>query len=174
MKRILLLILFGVLVLALQTALLRFFPIQRIRPDFMLMFTLYLGFSFPPIPGGILAFFLGYLVDLFSGNALGLYTFSRPLLFYGAYLFKSKFYLEGFPSQFIFVFLLAFLEGLLILMFLTLLSPEPLFRLYPSYFASLFPQSTFTALITPLLFILFQRGPVFLGKRNGGSMHVKG
>ena len=111
MKRILLFILLGILVLTLQTTLLRFFPIQRIRPDFMLIFTLYLGFSFPPIPGAILAFFLGYFVDLFSGNTFGLYTFSRPLLFYGAYLFKSKFYLEGFSSQFIFVFLLAFLEG---------------------------------------------------------------
>lgn len=174
MKRILLFFLLGVLVLTFQTTLLRFFPIQRIRPDFMLIFTLYLGFSFSPIPGAILAFFLGYLVDLLSGNTFGLYTFSRPLLFYGAYLFKSKFYVEGFSSQFIFVFLLAFLEGILILMFLTLLSPEPLLGLYPSYFVSLFPQATFTALITPLFFILARRGFVFLGKKNGGSMHEMG
>ncbi len=174
MKRVLLFFLLGVLVLTFQTTLLRFFPIQRIRPDFMLIFTLYLGFSFPPIPGGVLAFVLGYLVDLFSGNTLGLYTFSRPLVFYGAYLFKSKFYLEGFFSQFIFVFLLTFLEGLFILMFLTFVSPEPLFSLYPSYLVSLFPQSTFTALITPLLFILSQRGLVFLRKKNGDRMHEMG
>ncbi len=174
MKRVLLFFLLGVLVLTFQTTLLRFFPIQRIRPDLMLIFTLYLGFSFPPIPGGILAFLLGYLVDLLSGNTLGLYTFSRPLLFYGAYLFKSKFYLEGFSSQFIFVFLLTFLEGILILMFLTLLSPESLIGLYPSYFVSLFPQFTFTALITPFLFILARRGFVILGKRNGAGVHEKG
>jgi len=175
MKRILLFFLLGVLVLTFQTTLLRFFPIQRIRPDFMLIFTLYLGFSFPPIPGGILAFLLGYLVDLLSGNTLGLYAFSRPLLFYGAFLFKSKFYLEGFPSQFIFVFLLAFLEGILILMFLALLSPEPLFwGLYPSYFVSLFPQAAFTALITPLFFILARRGLTSVAKKNGGSMHEMG
>jgi rod shape-determining protein MreD len=145
MKRVLLFILFGVLVLTLQTTLPGLFPIQRIRPDFMLIFTLFLGFSFPPAPGAILAFFLGYLVDLFSGNSFGVHAFSRPLLFYGAYLFKSKFYLEGFSSQFIFVFLLSSLEGLLLLLFLSLLSPEPLFHLYPSFFFSLLPQSTFTA-----------------------------
>jgi rod shape-determining protein MreD len=174
MKRILLFILLGVLVLTLQTTLLGFFPIQRIRPDFMLIFTLFLGFSFPPVPGAILAFFLGYLVDLFSGNTFGVHAFSRPLLFYGAYLFKSKFYLEGFSSQFIFVFLLSSLEGLLLLLFLSLLSPEPLLQLYPSFFFSLLPQSTFTALITPLLFIFSQRGFGFLAKKKGVSLQEKG
>jgi rod shape-determining protein MreD len=174
MKRTLLFTLLGVFVLTLQTTLLGFFPIQRIRPDFMLIFTLYLGFSFPPIPGAILAFFLGYSVDLFSGNAFGFYVFSRPLLFYGAYLFKSKVYLEGFPSQFILVFLLAFLEGILLLVFLSLLGPEPLFRLYPSFFFSLLPRSTFTALITPLLLILVQRGSGFLAKENTVGLQEKG
>jgi len=174
MKRILLFILLGILVLTLQTTLLRFFPIQRIRPDFMLIFTLYLGFSSPPIPGAILAFFMGYFVDLFSGNSFGLYTSSRLLLFYGAYLFKSKFYLEGFSSQFIFVFLAAFLEGFLILMLLTFLSPEPLFHLYPSFFLSLFPQSTVTALITPILFLLFRKGSVLFVRKNGISVQEKG
>jgi rod shape-determining protein MreD len=174
MKRVLLFILLGVIVLTLQTTLLGFFPIQRIRPDFMLIFTLFLGFLFPPGPGAILAFFLGYLMDLFSGSTFGFYAFSRPLLFYGAYLFKSKFYLEGFSSQFIFVFLLSSLEGLLLLLFLSFLSPEPLFHLYPSFLFSLLPQSTFTALITPLLFILFQRGSGFLAKKNGVSLQEKG
>ena len=175
MKRILLFILLGVLVLTLQTTLPGLFPIQRIRPDFMLIFTLFLGFSFPPVPGAILAFFLGYLVDLFSGNSFGVHAFSRPLLFYGAYLFKSKFYLEGFSSQFILVFLLSSLEGLLLLLFLSLLSPEPLFHLYPSFFFfSLLPQSIFTAFITPLLFTLSQRGSGFLAKKDGVSLQEKG
>jgi len=174
MKRILLFILLGVLVLTLQTTLLGFFPIQRIRPDFMLIFTLFLGFSFPPVPGAILAFFLGYFVDLFSGNTFGLYTLSRPLLFYGAHLFKSKFYVEGFSSQFIFVFLSACLEGFLVLMLMSLLHPEPLFHLYPSFLVSLFPRSTFTALIAPLLFALSQRGSSLWTGKNGTHVQERG
>ncbi len=174
MKRVLLLLISGILVLTFQTTLLGFIPIQRIRPDFMLIFTLYLGFSTSPVPGGILAFFMGYLVDLFSGNPFGLYAFSRPLLFYGAYLFKSKFYVEGFSSQFIFVFLSACLEGFLILMLFTLLNPEPLFHLYPSFLLSLMPQSTFTALITPLFFALFQRGSGLVAGKNGASIQERG
>ena len=133
----------------------------------MLIFTLYLGFSSPPVLGAILAFFLGYLVDLFSGNTFGLYTFSRPLLFYGAYLFKSKFYWKGFSSQFIFVFFRPFLEG----------SPPPCFLpcsvrnrfliSIPSSFFSLFPQSTVTALITPLLFALSPKGSILCRKEWG-------
>jgi rod shape-determining protein MreD len=174
MKRIVFFVFLGVVVLTLQTALLRFFPIQRLRPDFMLIFTLYLGFSSPPILGAILGFFMGYFVDLFSGNTFGLYTFSRPILFYGAYLFKSKFYMEGFLSHFIFVFLAAFLDGALILMFITLLSPEPLLGFYPSFLLSLFPQSIVTALITPLLFALFEKGSILFAKKNGASVQERG
>ena len=157
MKRILFFLALGILILTFQTTLLGLVPIQRIRPDFMLIFTLYLGFSSPPVLGAILAFFMGYFVDLFSGNTFGLYAFSRPLLFYGAYLFKSKFYVEGYPSQFIFVFLAASLEGGLVLLLFVLLNPDPLFHFYPSFALSLFPQAAFTALITPLFFVLSRK-----------------
>jgi len=174
MKRVLFLFILGILFLTFQTTFLGFIPIQRIRPDFMLIFTLYLGFSTSPVPGALLAFFMGYLVDLFSGNTFGLYTLSRPLLFYGAHLFKSKFYVEGFSSQFIFVFLSACLEGFLVLMLMTLLHPEPLFHLYPSFLVSLFPRSTFTALIAPLLFALSQRGSSLWTGKNGAHVQERG
>ena len=174
MRRVLFFILFGVFTLTLQTVLLRFVPIHGVRPDFMLIFTLYLGFSFPPLAGAILAFFLGYSVDLFSGNTFGFYALSRPLLFYVAFLFKSKFYMEGFSSQVVFVFLLAFLEGLLLLTFVSLLSLEPLSRFFPSFFLSLLPQSTFTALITPLLFTLTQWAAGRQAKRKGITLPEKG
>ena len=121
MKRIIFPLLVGILFLILQTTLLPSFPIQRIRPDILLILTLYLAFLFPPIFGGILAFFMGYLMDLFSGNAFGFYTFSRPLVFFAAQFFKERFYLEGFYSQFLFVFVFAMLEGILILILLNAL-----------------------------------------------------
>jgi len=174
MKRILLLSIAGILILTFQTTFLGFIPIQRIRPDFMLIFTLYLGFSTSPVPGGILAFFMGYFVDLFSGNTFGLYAFSRPLLFYGAHLFKSTFYVEGFSSQFIFVFLSACLEGFLVLLFFTLLNPDAFFHLYPTLLVSLFPRSTFTALISPLLFALVQKGSGLVAGKDDVNIPERG
>ncbi len=169
MKRVILPLLLGVFLLILQTTWLRFFPIHRIRPDILLIFTLYLTFLFPPILGGILAMFLGYLMDLFSGSALGFYTFSRPLLFFAAYFFKERFYLEGFSSQFLFAFAFEMLEGVLILILLNALQPISLGNLFPVLFTSLLPQSFFTGLVTPILFFLFQKAssPLFRQPEQG-------
>ncbi len=157
MKRFFLPLFAGVLFLILQTTLLSHLPIQRFRPDILLIFTLYLTFLLPPISGGILAMSLGYLMDLFSGSTLGFYTFSRPLLFFAAYFFKEQFYLEGFSSQFLFAFAFGLLEGFLILILLNALQPVSLGTLSPALFTSLLPRSFFTGLITPILFYLFQK-----------------
>lgn len=157
MKRIGFSFFLGILFLTLQTTLLSSLPIQRIRPDIVLILILFWGLTYPPVQGGILSFFLGYLMDLFSGNSLGLYTFSRPLLFCLAELFKGRLYLEGVLSQFLFVFFFALFEGLLILTLLSALNPVPLGNLYPLVFTFFFPQSFLTALITPVLFLLLKK-----------------
>jgi rod shape-determining protein MreD len=162
MKRILLPLLVGILFLILQTTLLSSIPIHRIRPDLLLIFTLYLAFLFPPILGGILAFLMGTLMDLFSGNALGFYTFSRPLVFFAAQFFKERFYLEGFSSQFLFAFVSAILEGILIFILMNTLQPLSLGNLYLLLFTFLLPQSFFTGLATPPLFFIFQKGSSLL------------
>ena len=169
MKRFVLPLFAGILFLILQTTLLSILPIQRIRPDILLIFTLYLTFLFPPILGGILAMSLGYLMDLFSGNALGFYTFSRPLLFFAAYFFKERFYIEGFSSQFLFAFVFGMLEGVLILILLNAVQPVSLRNLYPMLFTFLLPQSFFTGLVTPILFFLFQKvsSPLFRQPEHG-------
>lgn len=163
MKRFILPFFVGVLFLIFQTTLLPFFPIQRIRPDILLIFTLYLTFLFPPISGGILALVLGSLTDLFSGNAFGFYTFSRPFLFFAAYLFKERFYLEGFSSQFLFVFVFGNLEGILILILLNAFQPVSIDNFYHVLCTLLLPHTFFTGLITPILFLLFQKvsSPLF-------------
>ncbi len=119
MKRVVLTFCIVILLLTFQTTWFPIFPIHRFRPDLLLILTLFLGFLFPPLGGGVFAFAIGYLMDLFSGNGLGFYTFSRPLVFFGAQFFKDRFYLEGFYSQCLFVFIFAMLEGLLILILMT-------------------------------------------------------
>jgi rod shape-determining protein MreD len=169
MRRIALPLFLGIFFLTLQTTLLTSLSIQRVRPDIVLILTLYLAFSYPMVSGGILAFFMGYLMDLFSGNPFGLYTFSRPFIFCVARLFKDRFYLEGFLSQFLFVFFLALIEGFLILILLKALNPNPLGHLFPLLFTVLLPQSFFTGLITPTLFSVFNRRLFSLFSRHGAG-----
>ena len=157
MRRIILPLFLGVFFLTLQTTLLTSLSIQRFRPDIVLILILYLSFSYPIASGGILAFFLGYLMDLFSGNPFGLYTFTRPFIFYVARLFKERLYLEGVLSQFLLVFSLALAEGILILILLSGLNPKPIGPLYSKLATVLLPQSFFTGLITPALFLVFNK-----------------
>jgi len=174
MRRFVFPLFLGVLLLTLQTTLLAFFPIQRIRPDLVFILILYLGLFYPPISGGILAVFLGFLMDLFSGNSFGLYTLSRPLIFYMAQLFKGRFYLESFTSQFFFVFIFGLVEGLFVLMLLKILNPGPMGHLYPLLFTFLLPQSFFTGLITPILFFLIRKKFFSLSGRHKVGVMERG
>jgi len=167
MRRMILPLFLGIFFITLQTTLFTPLSIQRVRPDIVLVLTLYLGFSCPVISGGIIAFFLGYLMDLFSGNTFGLYTFSRVFIFCVAYFFKDRFYLEGFLSRFLFAFSLALVEGVLILVLLNALNPKLPGHLFPLFFNILLPQSFFTGLVTPPLFSLFNRGLLPLSNRHG-------
>jgi rod shape-determining protein MreD len=174
MKRVIPPFLAAILFLILQTTLLSSFPIQRIRPDLLLIFTLYLAFLFPPIFGGLLAFFMGYLLDLFSGNTFGFYTVSRPLVFLAAQFFKERFFLEGFTFQFLFAFIFGILEGILIFMLMNTLRPIPFGNLYPLLFRFLLPQSFFTGLATPPLFFLFQKGSSLLLRQSEQGIKKRG
>jgi rod shape-determining protein MreD len=174
MKRNAILLLLGILFVTLQTTLLSYLPIRRIRPDIILVLILYWGFTLPTVSGGIHSLFLGYLMDLFSGNSLGLYTFTRPLLFYLAQLFRGRLYLESFASQSLFVFIFALLEGLLILTLLAALNPAPLGNLYPLFFTFFLPQSLFTGMITPILFFLLQKFSLTLFQTQGMGWRGQG
>jgi rod shape-determining protein MreD len=174
MRRHIILLLLGIVFLTFQTTLLSYLPIQRIRPDIILVLILYWGFTLPPVSGGIHTLFLGYLMDLFSGNSFGLYTFTRPLLFYLAQLLKGRFYLESLPSQSLFVFVFALFEGLLILMLLAALNPEPLRNLYSSFFTCFLPQSFLTGMITPVLFFFLQKIFLALFQTQGVDLMERG
>jgi rod shape-determining protein MreD len=101
---------------------------------------------------------MGYLMDLFSGNTLGFYTLSRPLIFFAAQFFKERFYLEGFSFQFLFAFIFSILEGVLILILMNALQPVSFGNLSLLLLTYLLPQSFFTGLATPPLFFILQKG----------------
>ena len=174
MKRLFPALLAGILLLILQTTWLSSFPVQRMRPDLLLIFTLYLAFLFPPTLGGILAFFMGYLLDLFSGNTFGFYAFSRTLVFFVAQFLKERFYLEGFSFQCLFAFIFTLLEGGLILMLINALESIPVGNLYSSLFTFLLPQSFLTGLVSPLLFFFFQKAGSLLFRQPEQGINARG
>jgi rod shape-determining protein MreD len=173
MRRIVVPLLAGIVLTSLQATIVMFLPIQRIRPDFVLIFTVYLGLSYPPISGGILAFCMGYLTDLFSGNTVGFYTLTRPLLFYAVQIYRNRFYLQGFPFQFLITLTAAFLEGFFVLFLLVCLNPSPLPNLYPTLLTVLLPQFLVTGLLGPVLFFYFEKGSEFLSRKFDASARAR-
>lgn len=157
MRPLLFFLLSGILFVTLQTTWLALPLIQRVRPDMTLILTLFLGLSSPPLSGGVLAFFLGYLMDLFSGNGFGLYAVSRLLLFYGAQLFKDRLYLESFFSRSFFVFFFGLVEGIFLLLLIKALNHDPLRNPSPLFFTVFLPQSLSTALLSSIFFSLFKK-----------------
>jgi len=148
----------GILFLTLQTTLFSIFPIHRMKPDLVLILTLFLGISSPPLSGGMLVFFLGYLTDLFSGNSFGLYAFSRLFLFNSAQLLKDRIYLESYFSRALFVFLFTLTEAILVVVLVKAFYPELSRSLSPFFLTGLFPQSFSTAFFAPVLFSIFKKG----------------
>ncbi len=158
MRRIIPPILLIIIFLTIQMTFFSPIIVNRIRPDLMMITTLYLSLSYPPISGGFLAFFIGYLMDVFSGNSFGLFTFVRPFIFYIALFFKDRFYLESFHSQSFFTFIFTLTEGILILILLKVLNPGPVQSLYPLWFTRFLPQAVSTAIISPFFFFIFRKG----------------
>ena len=174
MRRFFYPLLAGIFLLTFQSTLLASIPIHWLRPDIVLTMILFLGFSYPTVLGGLLAFSLGYLLDLFSGNSFGLYTFTRPLIFLVAQLFRTHFYWQGFSFQFIFVFIFALIEGGLILFLVSSLNPSPFPALYRSLIVDVLPQSIVTGLVTPILFPLFGRSSVLLETKQRTEIRRQG
>lgn len=75
--RPLLLVLLGFFVLVAQSTVETVVALYPLTPNAMLPLVLYLGATneVPLLRGAVQSFFLGYLLDLFSGNLLGLHTF---------------------------------------------------------------------------------------------------
>jgi rod shape-determining protein MreD len=66
----------GIAIIVAQTTLLQLFPLWLGRPDFVFILVAFAGYRFAWIPGIILVFALGWIMDIVTGIHLGFY----PLL----------------------------------------------------------------------------------------------
>lgn len=76
-----LLLLFGVVLLLLQTTVLHALPDWFGRPHLLLLLIVFLGTNLDPYKGATLVLLFGFLMDIFSGTFLGLHPIAYLLLF---------------------------------------------------------------------------------------------
>lgn len=111
MKRILILLLAGLLAVLIQVTIFTWLPFGGLKPDLVLIVVLYVGFFLPPTEGGVLSFLLGYLADLFSGPVMGLFTFTRVVAWFVAKLASGVLHVKSTAAQTIFVAVYSVLDA---------------------------------------------------------------
>jgi len=87
-----------------------------LKPDIMIVLVIFLGTSFPLLPGASLVFFCGLLYDTFSGGVLGLFAFVYLFIYFSLKLL-AKFLILGEtpPFRIILVAVVMILQGLLLI-----------------------------------------------------------
>jgi rod shape-determining protein MreD len=143
----------GLLLLVLQAH--PFLPLagQGIRPDFLLIFTIYVGIYFSTTEGALMCFLLGYCAETLSGAPCGLYQLLYFCVFASIKPLKRVFSFEM-PVNLCLLLLFCLCLKLLILLF----SFQYLFEYKHFLFTKTFLQETIiTLLFYPFIFFLLKR-----------------
>ncbi len=78
--------------------------LKNYKPNFLIIFTIYLALYRNIPEGGFLALFAGYLQDAFSGSPMGFYMFSFVLVFFSIKVLSQAFFFQGFLTEILSVF----------------------------------------------------------------------
>ena len=73
---------FGLLLFVMETTLFSLLPVWFGRPDLIFLFIVFLAYRFDAIKGAVLVFFIGLLMDIFSGVFVGIYPTVYLLVFF--------------------------------------------------------------------------------------------
>ena len=81
MKRIALILLFGLISIALQSSVLKVMLPNSIIPNFILILVVFIAFYECSTLGAVIAFLLGFEIDIYSGQLLGPYAAASVAVF---------------------------------------------------------------------------------------------
>ncbi|MDH5673240.1 MAG: rod shape-determining protein MreD [Myxococcales bacterium] len=159
---------FGFALLVLQTALATLVPMHSFAPNLMLPIAIFLGVS-PQVPlvrGASICFVLGYFLDAFCGNPMGLQTFvlvASVMVARGAGL---RLFPQGRAFQLLLTFLMALLSGITVVALRAIFEEQQIPGLGEDLgerSMTLLRSSLATAVVSPLLFAGTRRA-------EGGSL----
>jgi len=146
------LLLLAFILLSLQTTIFSHIPLLPVKPDLTLIMVVYIAIFHDDTAGIFLAFFLGCLMDTFSGSITGMYALLRIGTFFLTKLAQQKLYLKSTLFYICLTTVLSFIDGLLVLFTVFVFSSVD--TLWPFIFKFLFIQSILTGIVTPLIFFI--------------------
>jgi rod shape-determining protein MreD len=116
---------------------------------------LYIFVFYGETGAGIYAFFMGLVIDVFSGGITGLFTLLYLMIFIGLKLGSRPFHLFSPGGQIIVISLAVILKEILIIIFFRLFSLESIFSL--QILLKLTLSSIFTGLIGSIVIFLLNQ-----------------
>jgi len=159
----LLLPLFSLLLVVLQTTVLSLFFFGKMGLEISLIMVIWAGFRMDALKGGVLAFILGFLLDCITGSVTGILTTYYVAVFFLSRAVSFKVYSERFFFIMAFAFLCAFSEGLFVaVIYRIFYGVDVLEGIYKIFLI----QALALALFSPLLFVLFGRMEGMLNVRE--------
>ena len=132
-----------------------FLPFSKsgIRPDFILIFVIYIGTTLSFCKGAFLCFMLGYLFEVFSGANSGLYMLIYLNVFISIRILKKFFSFEA-PSNLFFLILLCFLIKFFMIYFSFYWIYEYKYFVFKTVF---FQETVFTLFLFPFVFFTIKK-----------------
>jgi rod shape-determining protein MreD len=85
-----------------------------IKPDLMILFTIYMALHHRPVPGALVGFGTGILGDLFLGRHLGMYSLTLTLVALLSNWLSQRWYRDNYILMTFLVFLVTFIGQALI------------------------------------------------------------
>jgi rod shape-determining protein MreD len=162
-------VLFGVAVLVIQAALATLLPLVTFTPNVLLPIATYLGVHSEVhiVRGATVCFVLGYLLDAFCGNPIGLQTFVLVASFMLARGAGIRLFPEGVVLQALLVFAMALLAGGMTLALRAIFDPElDIGREMESSAYLLLKSGATTALISPVVLFGFRAVSALFERRT--------
>lgn len=133
-------------------------PIAGITPSLVLPLIVFTGVhEYSVARGAALAFVLGYVLDLFAGAPVGLFTFVSVAIFVLARAAGVRLAAQTLLTQLALAFVFALVQGVMVVVLLAIFRDAK--TMYPvrALLPLILPQALATALVSPLVFRLAER-----------------
>lgn len=144
-------ILFGFLLLVAQSTFAHFVPWDMAVPNASLAVVLYMGLHDYNVSKGVLiSFALGYLMDVFAGSPMGLFTFVTVAVFLISRVAALRLFLQGWIFEIILTFFLCLVASGLVLFVRALFDQD--FVSLLTHLKIVVSRALVTALVAPFVF----------------------
>ncbi|MFW6180914.1 MAG: rod shape-determining protein MreD [Spirochaetota bacterium] len=154
-KYILFIVLIGFFIFLQSTIFYESVSLQGVQPDFVLIVVCVAAYILGPLPGQVIGFCAGLLIDILAGGLLGISAFAYTVIGYGVGSVASRLYRHSVFTSAIMLFFATLIKGLL-------LSTAGAVFLEPGYFGffthgRVFLEAILNCFLAPPLFFVITR-----------------